>query len=37
MLQRIPKKRDAVKKIILRTLKLLFWGILLQGNGDITI
>ncbi|KAG8647194.1 heparan-alpha-glucosaminide N-acetyltransferase [Manihot esculenta] len=30
--KRIPKKRDAVKKIILRTLKLLFWGILLQGG-----
>ena len=30
--QRIPKVRDAVKKIILRTLKLLFWGVLLQGN-----
>ncbi|KAF2307436.1 hypothetical protein GH714_028583 [Hevea brasiliensis] len=26
------KKRDAVKKIIIRTLKLLFWGILLQGG-----
>ncbi|XP_012082601.2 heparan-alpha-glucosaminide N-acetyltransferase [Jatropha curcas] len=32
MLQRISSKRDAVKKIILRTLKLLFWGILLQGG-----
>ncbi|CAJ1891944.1 unnamed protein product [Sphenostylis stenocarpa] len=31
-LKRIPKKRDAVKKIILRTLKLLFWGIILQGG-----
>ncbi|KAJ4848182.1 hypothetical protein Tsubulata_002977 [Turnera subulata] len=31
-LKRIPKKKDAVKKIILRTLKLLFWGILLQGG-----
>ncbi|KAJ9184344.1 hypothetical protein P3X46_004076 [Hevea brasiliensis] len=30
--KRIPKKRDAVKKIIIRTLKLLFWGILLQGG-----
>ncbi|KAL9362169.1 hypothetical protein Peur_044954 [Populus x canadensis] len=29
---RIPKRRDAVKKIILRTLKLLFWGVLLQGG-----
>eukprot|EP00257_Ricinus_communis_P025761 XP_025013175.1 heparan-alpha-glucosaminide N-acetyltransferase [Ricinus communis] len=31
-LKRIPRKRDAVKKISLRTLKLLFWGILLQGG-----
>ncbi|XP_027936131.1 heparan-alpha-glucosaminide N-acetyltransferase-like [Vigna unguiculata] len=31
-LKRIPKVRDAVKKIILRTLKLLFWGVLLQGG-----
>ncbi|WVZ06003.1 hypothetical protein V8G54_019349 [Vigna mungo] len=31
-LKRIPKKRDAVKKIILRTIKLLFWGIILQGG-----
>ncbi|XP_027349149.1 heparan-alpha-glucosaminide N-acetyltransferase-like [Abrus precatorius] len=31
-LKRVPKKKDAVKKIILRTLKLLFWGILLQGG-----
>ncbi|KAJ6913616.1 hypothetical protein NC651_015985 [Populus alba x Populus x berolinensis] len=29
---RIPKRRDAVKKIILRTLKLLFWEALLQGG-----
>ncbi|KAM6593146.1 hypothetical protein CsatA_000849 [Cannabis sativa] len=31
-LKRVPKINDAVKKIILRTLKLLFWGILLQGG-----
>ncbi|XP_047335157.1 heparan-alpha-glucosaminide N-acetyltransferase [Impatiens glandulifera] len=31
-LKKIPKVKDAVKKIILRTLKLLFWGILLQGG-----
>ncbi|QHO46396.1 hypothetical protein HN51_015923 [Arachis hypogaea] len=31
-LKRIPKIRYAVKKILLRTLKLLFWGILLQGG-----
>ncbi|KAJ8753998.1 hypothetical protein K2173_001896 [Erythroxylum novogranatense] len=31
-LKRIPRRRDALKKIILRTLKLLFWGILLQGG-----
>ncbi|KAK4281519.1 hypothetical protein QN277_013000 [Acacia crassicarpa] len=31
-LKRVPKMKDAVKKIILRTLKLLFWGILLQGG-----
>ncbi|RZB85910.1 hypothetical protein D0Y65_026129 [Glycine soja] len=31
-LKRIPKVKYAVKNIILRTLKLLFWGILLQGG-----
>ncbi|KAJ0028466.1 hypothetical protein Pint_35726 [Pistacia integerrima] len=31
-LKRIPKINEAMKKIILRTLKLLFWGILLQGG-----
>ncbi|KAH6798823.1 heparan-alpha-glucosaminide N-acetyltransferase-like protein [Perilla frutescens var. frutescens] len=31
-LKRIPEVKYAVKKIILRTLKLLFWGILLQGG-----
>ncbi|KAL9318194.1 hypothetical protein ACSQ67_014711 [Phaseolus vulgaris] len=31
-LKRIPRVKDAVKKIILRTLKLLFWGVLLQGG-----
>lgn len=31
-LQRVPKLSDAVKKILLRTLKLLFWGLLLQGT-----
>ncbi|KAI5680753.1 hypothetical protein M9H77_01980 [Catharanthus roseus] len=31
-LKRIPKVSSSVKKIILRTLKLLFWGILLQGG-----
>ncbi|KAL6133454.1 hypothetical protein ACLB2K_065689 [Fragaria x ananassa] len=31
-LKRIPKTSDAVKKIILRTIKLLFWGIILQGG-----
>jgi heparan-alpha-glucosaminide N-acetyltransferase len=31
-LKRIPKMQTAIKKIILRTLKLLFWGILLQGG-----
>ncbi|XP_044506060.1 heparan-alpha-glucosaminide N-acetyltransferase-like [Mangifera indica] len=31
-LKRVPKIGDAIKKIILRTLKLLFWGILLQGG-----
>ncbi|OAY63862.1 Heparan-alpha-glucosaminide N-acetyltransferase, partial [Ananas comosus] len=29
---RVPKLSDAVKKILLRTLKLLFWGLLLQGG-----
>ncbi|XP_068474631.1 uncharacterized protein [Phaseolus vulgaris] len=31
-LKRIPKIRNAVKKIILRTMKLLFWGVILQGG-----
>ncbi|RDX67715.1 Heparan-alpha-glucosaminide N-acetyltransferase, partial [Mucuna pruriens] len=31
-LKKIPKIKHAVKKIILRTLKLLFWGIILQGG-----
>ncbi|XWS59617.1 hypothetical protein CRYUN_Cryun08bG0137600 [Craigia yunnanensis] len=31
-LKKIPKIKDAVTKITLRTLKLLFWGILLQGG-----
>ncbi|KAK3226609.1 hypothetical protein Dsin_006471 [Dipteronia sinensis] len=29
---KIPKINDTIKKITLRTLKLLFWGILLQGG-----
>ncbi|OMO81815.1 hypothetical protein CCACVL1_12204 [Corchorus capsularis] len=31
-LKKIPKINDAIRKICLRTLKLLFWGILLQGG-----
>ncbi|GMG99740.1 hypothetical protein Nepgr_001580 [Nepenthes gracilis] len=31
-LKRIPNSLVAVRKVILRTLKLLFWGILLQGG-----
>ncbi|XP_020211857.1 heparan-alpha-glucosaminide N-acetyltransferase isoform X1 [Cajanus cajan] len=31
-LKRIPNKLVAVKKVIVRTLKLLFWGLLLQGG-----
>ncbi|XP_006577710.3 heparan-alpha-glucosaminide N-acetyltransferase [Glycine max] len=31
-LKRISKIKHSVKKIILRTLKLLFWGIILQGG-----
>ncbi|GMP74303.1 hypothetical protein CsSME_00031757 [Camellia sinensis var. sinensis] len=31
MLQKILVVKDVVKKIIIRTLKLLFWGIVLQG------
>ncbi|XXG54120.1 hypothetical protein AAC387_Pa03g2082 [Persea americana] len=31
-LKRIPNQLLAVKKVIVRTLKLLFWGILLQGG-----
>jgi hypothetical protein len=33
--QRVPKKREAVKKVSVRTLKMLFWGILLQGNWSL--
>lgn len=29
--QRVPKVGVAIKKVTLRTLKLLFWGIILQG------
>ncbi|KAL4323347.1 hypothetical protein GQ457_11G007910 [Hibiscus cannabinus] len=32
-LKKIPKVKDAIRKICLRTLKLLFWGVLLQGSG----
>lgn len=31
-LKRIPNQFDAIRKVILRTLKLLFWGLLLQGG-----
>ncbi|KAL0333396.1 UNVERIFIED_CONTAM: Heparan-alpha-glucosaminide N-acetyltransferase [Sesamum angustifolium] len=31
-LKRIPEVKSAIRMIILRTLKLLFWGILLQGG-----
>ncbi|KAH0641383.1 hypothetical protein KY290_037252 [Solanum tuberosum] len=31
-LKRIPEKLVAIRKVILRTLKLLFWGLLLQGG-----
>ncbi|KAL4578648.1 hypothetical protein LXL04_014776 [Taraxacum kok-saghyz] len=31
-LKRVPSRRFAVRKIIIRTLKMLFWGILLQGG-----
>ncbi|POO01767.1 hypothetical protein TorRG33x02_025440 [Trema orientale] len=31
-LKKVPRINDAVKKIVLRTIKLLFWGILLQGG-----
>ncbi|KAL8545556.1 hypothetical protein ACS0TY_005630 [Phlomoides rotata] len=31
-LKRIPNRKKAISKVILRTLKLLFWGILLQGG-----
>jgi heparan-alpha-glucosaminide N-acetyltransferase len=34
-LQRVPKISDAVKKIVVRTLKMLFWGLLLQGNAFV--
>ncbi|XP_071712305.1 uncharacterized protein [Rutidosis leptorrhynchoides] len=31
-LKRVPSVKYAVRKIIIRTLKMLFWGILLQGG-----
>ncbi|KAM0009936.1 putative heparan-alpha-glucosaminide N-acetyltransferase [Helianthus debilis subsp. tardiflorus] len=31
-LKRVPNMKSAVRKIIIRTLKMLFWGILLQGG-----
>ncbi|KAL6660523.1 hypothetical protein ACP70R_001558 [Stipagrostis hirtigluma subsp. patula] len=31
-LKRVPKIGAAVKKIVVRTLKMLFWGLLLQGG-----
>ncbi|KAF7805090.1 heparan-alpha-glucosaminide N-acetyltransferase isoform X1 [Senna tora] len=31
-LKRIPNRRLAVTKVLVRTLKLLFWGLLLQGG-----
>ncbi|KAJ7976903.1 Heparan-alpha-glucosaminide N-acetyltransferase [Quillaja saponaria] len=31
-LKKVPKIKDAVRRIIMRTIKLLFWGILLQGG-----
>ncbi|KAK8994610.1 hypothetical protein V6N11_045689 [Hibiscus sabdariffa] len=31
-LKKIPRVKDAIRKICLRTLKLLFWGVLLQGG-----
>ncbi|XP_076949252.1 uncharacterized protein LOC143621833 [Bidens hawaiensis] len=31
-LKRVPNMKYAVRKIIIRTLKMLFWGILLQGG-----
>ncbi|CAM8891691.1 unnamed protein product [Rhodiola kirilowii] len=31
-LKRIPSRTMAVKKVVVRTVKLLFWGILLQGG-----
>ncbi|KAL8211486.1 hypothetical protein R6Q57_005923 [Mikania cordata] len=31
-LKRVPSMKYAVRKIIIRTLKMLFWGILLQGG-----
>lgn len=36
-MQRVPLISAAVKKIALRTLKMLFWGVLLQGNSFITM
>ncbi|KAL5204857.1 hypothetical protein ABZP36_009728 [Zizania latifolia] len=31
-LKRIPDRSRAVRRVVIRTLKLLFWGILLQGG-----
>ena len=36
-LQRVPNIGAAVKKTTIRTLKMLFWGVLLQGNSFITM
>lgn len=32
ILQRVPNMGAAVKKVSVRTLKMLFWGLLLQGT-----
>ena len=32
LVQRIPSRHLAIRKVVLRTLKLLFFGILLQGQ-----
>lgn len=37
IVQRIPSRPMAIRKVIFRTLKLLFWGLLLQGQFSVLI
>lgn len=35
--QRVPKMSVAIKRIFIRTIKLMFWGILLQGESHLSL